>query len=94
MSIAILASAVGGLYLSAACFALVYVFRYFHNTRQMYFHYLAAIGGFVSACVGIGDFNPLWIGAGAALIAYLLKDKSYVFIFEIVASVLILIKLY
>ena len=94
MAIAVLASAIGGLYVASAMFALVYIFRTFMNRKHTYIHYGAAIAAFVSASIGIGTFTPVLIGAVAGGIALLLKQKSYLFIFEVVASILILIKLY
>ena len=52
-----------GFYASAVSFALVYVFRRFHNAKQKSLHYVAAFLGFGMLALHSGHWLPIGIGA-------------------------------
>ena len=52
-----------GYYASAVSFALVYVFRRFHNTKQKALHYVAAFAGFGMLALHSGHWLPIGLGA-------------------------------
>ena len=74
-------------FLAAAMFAGVYVFRYFHMTRQKYFHYAFAIAGFLAVAWISEVYYPLAIGAGLYLLNKYKKTNKEVFWFEMGAGI-------
>ena len=72
-------------FLAAACFAGVYVFRYFHMTRQKYFHYAFAIAGFAAIAWISGIYWPMGLGAAGFVLG--LQSKRQVFLFEMGAGI-------
>ena len=69
-------------YISAALFAGVYVFRYFHMARQKYFHYGFAILGFASLAYLSGIYWPLVLGSASFMLNKVLHTEKEVFWFE------------
>ena len=74
-------------FLAAAMFAGVYVFRYFHMTRQKYFHYAFAIAGFAAVAWISEVYWPLLLGSGLYILHKVKKTNKEVFWFEMGAGI-------
>ena len=92
MAAAIGLTAWGGHYAASVAFAGVYVFRYFRKPREMKFHYLFAIVGFIVLAFRLG-FEPFVLGSVVAITLKLLKSYKYIFWFEIIAGLGYVIKI-
>ena len=74
-------------FLAAVMFAGVYVFRYFHQTRQKYFHYAFAIAGFIAIAWISEIYWPIILGSAAFMLNKVLNTNKEVFWFEMAAGI-------
>ena len=76
-----------GYYVSSLFFAGVYVFRFFHMTRQRYFHYAFAMLAFGAVAYQAWIFWPIVLGSLLFLINKVKKTTKEVFWFEMGAGI-------
>ena len=75
-----------GAYITAVGFSLVYVFRYFNFKYEETPHYVGASIGFIGLMLHTEVVWPCVVGLIAVLALKLLKNKSYIFWFEMIAG--------
>ena len=76
-----------GYYWSSLCFAGVYVFRFFHMTKQRYFHYGFAALAFATIAFQSWIWWPRVVGSAAFMLNKVLHTKKEVFWFEMFAGI-------
>lgn len=74
-------------FLAALLFFGVYVFRFFHQTRQKYFHYAFAIAGFVAVAWISEVYWPIGLGSLLFVLNKVKKTNKEVFWFEMGAGI-------
>ena len=86
MGLAIALSIYSGAYITTVGFSLVYIFRYFNFQTEMHPHYVGAFIGFVGLVLHTEVYWPVLLGTGAVILLKILKDKNYIFWFEMAAG--------